>query len=512
MQYAGYWSRPIIFFWQLFADALLEAEAGLVVARARAGEDLAAGDVQVAGDGHQGHRHLAVLHAVCLLVGREAPLDGAGLGGGVHARRGADLVGRNAADLGGLLGRHGGAPLGQLVEAVAPVLHEVVVVEVFLDDDVDHGHAERRVGAGAQLQEDVGPGCQPGHARIDDDEARAAAHGVHHRVTEEAVGVALERRLAPHHQDLGLLIALVVPAPRQRAGIVPFGIGGAADVGDGCQARRVAGVAGLRVAEVRRAEAHGAVGSERAALAARAGEHDDALAPVLRRDAVVLALDDVKRLVPRNLLPRVRVAAVLRVALHGMQQAGGVVHVVLERDAPRAQAALGDRVVLVAFHPHELPLAVHVQLEAASNRVTPRRRPGARARDGQAVFLVAPGLSDVVHVGKRIEFDDFGCLVELVFAHRHVLSSYSSVAHAGAIGVQDRSQACALSSWRPWCSAAYSGFDDGPPWETPKDQPCPPPSIGRHDQAGKRLIPPAQHGLSQVRGRLIPRHRAWCPR
>ena len=31
-----------------------------------------------------------------------------------------------------------------------------------------------------------------------------------------------------------------------------------------------------------------------------------------------------------------------------MQQAGGVVHVVLERDAPRAQAALGDRVDLKA--------------------------------------------------------------------------------------------------------------------------------------------------------------------
>ena len=457
---------------QLFADALLEAEAGFVVAGARAGEDLAAGNVQVAGDGHQGHRHLALLHAVGLLVGRKSPLDGAGLGGGVHACRGADLVGRHAADLGGLFGRHGGAPLGQLVEAVAPVLDEVVVVEVFLDDDVDHGHAQRRVGAGAQLQEDVGPRGQPGHTRVDDDEARAAAHGVHHRMPEEAVGVALQRRLAPHHQDLGLLVALVVPTPRQRTGIVPFGIRGAGDVGDGGQTGRVARVTRLRVAVVRRAEAHGAVRRERAALAARAGEHDDALAPVLRRDAVVFALDDVERLVPRYLLPCLGVAAVLRVALHGMQQAGRVVHVVLERDAPRAQAALRHRVVLVALHPHELPLAVHVQLETASDRVTSRRRPGARARDGQAVLLVAPGLSDVVHVGKRLEFDDFGCLVELVFAHRHVLSSCSSVAHAGAIGMQDRSRPCPLSSWRPWCSAAYPGFDDGPPRETPKDQPC----------------------------------------
>ena len=33
----------------------------------------------------------------------------------------------------GLLGRHLGHPLGQLLEAVAPVLHEVVVVQVFLE-------------------------------------------------------------------------------------------------------------------------------------------------------------------------------------------------------------------------------------------------------------------------------------------------------------------------------------------------------------------------------------------
>ena len=40
--------------------------------------------------------------------------------------------------------------LGELLEAVAPLVDEVVVVEVLGDDDVQHGHAERGIGAAHQ--------------------------------------------------------------------------------------------------------------------------------------------------------------------------------------------------------------------------------------------------------------------------------------------------------------------------------------------------------------------------
>ena len=42
--------------------------------------------------------------------------------------------------------------LGELVEAVAPLVHEVVVVEVLGDDDVQHGHAERGIGAAGWVE------------------------------------------------------------------------------------------------------------------------------------------------------------------------------------------------------------------------------------------------------------------------------------------------------------------------------------------------------------------------
>ena len=125
---------------QLVAHPLLETEARFVVPRSRTRQDLPAGNVQIARDGHEVHRHLTVLHAVGLLVGSQAPLDGGRLGLGVHARRGADVLDGHAADLGSLLRRHLLHALGQLVEAVAPVLHEVMVVEVLVDDDVQPCH------------------------------------------------------------------------------------------------------------------------------------------------------------------------------------------------------------------------------------------------------------------------------------------------------------------------------------------------------------------------------------
>ena len=217
-------------------------------------------------------------------------------------------------------------------------------------------------------------------------------------MAEEAVWVRLERSLAPYHQAFGELVALVLPPARQCARVVPFGVRRTRDVGDGRQTRGGAGVTRLRVAEVRRTEAHGAVRRERAALASGAGEHHDGLAPIGGGDAVVLILDDVERLVPGNPLPSIGVAALLRIALHGMQKACRVVDVVFERKAPRAQATLGHRIVLVALDPHEPAPVVHVQFEAASHRMTSGWGPRTRTDDGQAVLLVSPRLADVVDV------------------------------------------------------------------------------------------------------------------
>ena len=89
-------------------------------------------------------------------------------------------------------------------------------------------------------------------------------------------------------------------------------------------------------------------------------------------------------------------AAELRVALHGVDDAARVVDVVLERQAPRAEAPPGDRVVLVALHVVDDPVLVHVDLEAAAHGVAPRRRPHGRAHDGEVPLLVLPWLAKIV--------------------------------------------------------------------------------------------------------------------
>ena len=82
----------------------------------------------------------------------------------------------------------------------------------------------------------------------------------------------------------------------------------------------------------------GGIERHRAAFAARAGHADDGLGAVLFADALVVLLHDGERLVPRALFPRLRVAAVGAGALERGQDARRAVHVVLEGDAPGAQA------------------------------------------------------------------------------------------------------------------------------------------------------------------------------
>ena len=126
-------------------DVLLHA----AVAGGHVDEHLAARHVHVAGDGHERKDGLARLGPVGALVDGDAPGDGGRLGVGVEPGRAVDLLGRHAADLSCLLGRHLGHAFGQLVEPEAPAIHEVLVVEVLADDDVEHSHGQRRVGAGA---------------------------------------------------------------------------------------------------------------------------------------------------------------------------------------------------------------------------------------------------------------------------------------------------------------------------------------------------------------------------
>ena len=77
-----------------------------------------------------------------------APLDAAGLVHGVHASRGADLVGLEPGDGGGPLRRVLGDVLHELVEALAPLADELVVGQALVDDGVQKRQRESGIGPG----------------------------------------------------------------------------------------------------------------------------------------------------------------------------------------------------------------------------------------------------------------------------------------------------------------------------------------------------------------------------
>jgi hypothetical protein len=67
--------------------------------------------------------------------------------------------------------------LGRLLETLGVGLDEVVVDPVALDQDVQHGAEQRRVGAGPQAEEQVGRPGGGGNARVGDDELGAVVAG-----------------------------------------------------------------------------------------------------------------------------------------------------------------------------------------------------------------------------------------------------------------------------------------------------------------------------------------------
>ena len=125
--------------------------------------------------------------AVVLLVADAvAAEDGHGLDGAHHLGDLLDLSGGDAGDLLGPLGAAVSHGRGQLVEAVAPVVHEVVVIQVVGDNVVQDCHGKRAVGAGAHGHPDIGMRSQSVAHRANVDGLGALLHGV-----ETAVGVAL---------------------------------------------------------------------------------------------------------------------------------------------------------------------------------------------------------------------------------------------------------------------------------------------------------------------------------
>ncbi len=268
-----------------------------------------------------------------------------------------------------------------------------MIVEVLAQNDVEHGEADGRVGARAQLQMVLGTCAEPGEARVDHDELRSPLHEVHDGMAVEAVGIGLQRALAPEYDVLRHLVARIVVAIREVGGVIELGVSGAQkEVGDD-RTRPVARSAGHGKRAVRRLEA--GLGHRRRIqrrLTPGSLEQVDGLGPVVLPDLLNLGLEDVERLVPGDALPRI-LAAIFLGALHGIFDAIGAFEEVLHRKTPRTQSSLADRMVGVALDLDELAVLVGVDEHAASHWMIARRRPSAGTNPDQLPLVAFPCLS-----------------------------------------------------------------------------------------------------------------------
>ena len=139
-------------------------------------------------------------------------VDAGGLGRRVEPRYLADLFGRNAGDPLSPLRRVLPHVLGELVESERPLLHELRVVQLLADDDVQHPERERGVRAGPNRHPDVGQRNVRLHGRFDCHHLRPARLGVQ-QLLHAALGTArIHRLLRPYEHQLGV----VDVGPRRR--------------------------------------------------------------------------------------------------------------------------------------------------------------------------------------------------------------------------------------------------------------------------------------------------------
>lgn len=164
----------------------------------------------------------------------------------------------------------------------------------------------------------------------------------------------------------------------------PGGRGHAGDAG------QVARAAGEEQDVVRGAERPAEARDVRGDVAAGALAEDDGLGAVLLLDVEEGVGDEVDGLVPADALPLV-LAAVLRVALHRVEQAVLVVGHLGHVEAADAQAPLVVRVLRVALDLDELPVLVGVEQHAAAV-VAAGAGPRTPSRDGEVALLVPPRL------------------------------------------------------------------------------------------------------------------------
>ena len=326
--------------------------------------------VEVAGDGKQAQKRLGELNAVGILIDCETPTQSAANGGSPRRR---------------ILPY----ALGKLIDAVAPPINEVVIVEVVLNNVVKHGESQRSVSTRTKLNDLLGARSEPVDTGVNADQLGSATHEVDHRVAPEAIGVGLQRLLAPHEDVLGSFPTGMIVTVSITASIVDLGIAATHEVrGDG-GTRAIARPARLGVACIGRAEDHechqGVIGVR---LTSSSAEDHDGLLAVLGDNALRVGLDNIIGLIPSDALPFVE-AAILTSSLLGIDNAIRMINELLKSQATGAQSAAGYRVGWFTLNLDDLSV-LHMKLKTATHGMTPWRRPSVSPDDCLVITLGLP--------------------------------------------------------------------------------------------------------------------------
>ena len=267
------------------------------------------------------------------------------------------------------------------------------------------------VGAGANLQPVFRMGGDPGELGVDGDELGTALHALDNPMSERAVGVGDDGIIAPDEHVIRPLPLGVVVAVGEELGVIALVESAALQV----RAER-----SRNIARLAREEAHGLVGRAKDALqqllvdddvATRAGGNINAFIAKLCLKGLDPGLDEVKRLVPRDALPRIRIAALLLGALHGIQLSVLVIHHVREGQATQAQTPLVVGVFGIALDVIDLPvLDVH---EDTTVVVTSGCRTRIGTDNGEAVLFPRP-------LAPRRVVSGYGSRARLAALHLHI--------------------------------------------------------------------------------------------
>ncbi len=85
----------------------------------------------------------------------------------------------------------------QLLEPIAPRVDELVIIQVFVDDDIQERQTESRIGARTNLQMIFRMGTEPRKTRVDGNHLRTTLHHVDKSMTKKTVAVSIERVFSP---------------------------------------------------------------------------------------------------------------------------------------------------------------------------------------------------------------------------------------------------------------------------------------------------------------------------